>query len=148
MKLILTEVVTGLGNPGDVVEVKDGYGRNFLLPRGLAVAWTKGGEKQVTQIKRARKQREIRDRDHALEVKVALEGLSVRVPAKAGDTGKLFGSVTNVDVATAVRAAGGPLLEKRAVSLKGAVKTLGAHKATVTLHPDVVATVTFEVVSE
>lgn len=148
MKLILTEVVTGLGNPGDVVEVKDGYGRNFLLPRGMAVAWTKGGEKQVTQIKRARKMREIRDRDHAQEVKVAIEGLSVRVPAKAGETGKLFGSVTNADVAAAVRAAGGPLLEKRAVALKGAVKTLGAHKATVTLHPDVVATVTFEVVSE
>ena len=148
MKLILTETVTGLGNPGDVVEVKDGYGRNFLLPRGMAVAWTKGGEKQVTQIKRARKMREIRDRDHAQEVKVQLEGLTVRVPAKAGETGKLFGSVTNADVAAAVRAAGGPLLEKRAVALKGAVKTLGAHKATVTLHPDVVATVTFDVVSE
>jgi len=148
MKLILTESVTGLGNPGDVVEVKDGYGRNFLLPRGLAVAWTKGGEKQVTQIKRARKMREIRDRDHAQEVKVQLEGLSVRVAAKAGETGKLFGSVTNVDVATAVRAAGGPLLEKRAVALKGAVKNLGPHKATLTLHPDVVATVTFEVVAE
>jgi large subunit ribosomal protein L9 len=148
MKLILTEAVTGLGNPGDVVEVKDGYGRNFLLPRGLAVAWTKGGEKQVAQIKRARKQREIRDRDHALEVKAQIEGLAVRVPAKAGETGKLFGSVTNVDVATAVRAAGGPLVDRRKVALKGAAKTVGAHRATVTLHPDVVATVNFEVVPE
>jgi len=91
MKLILTQDVQGLGGPGDVVEVKDGYGRNFLMPRGFAIAWTRGGEKQVTQIKRAQKVREVRDRDHANEIKQAIEGLDVTVSAHAGDKGRLFG---------------------------------------------------------
>lgn len=145
MKLILTEVVTGLGNPGDVVEVKDGYGRNYLIPRGFAMPWTKGGEKQVVAIKRARDAREIRDLGHAQEVKEQLEALAVVVNAKAGETGKLFGSVTNADVVAAVRKAGGPLLDKRAIDV-AAVKTVGTHKASVRVHPDVTATITFEVV--
>lgn len=146
MKLILTQEVTGLGAAGDVVIVKDGYGRNYLMPRGLAIAWTKGGEKQVVQIRRARKAREIRDIDHAQEVKAALEGLVVTVPAKAGEAGRLFGSVQSADVALAVSKAGGPALDKRAVELRGVVKTTGTHKATVRLHPGVTASLTFEVV--
>lgn len=148
MKLILTEEVNGLGNPGDVVEVKDGYGRNFLLPNGLAVAWTRGGEKQVTQIKRARKAREIRNLDHANEVKAEIEKLTITVPAKAGDTGKLFGSVTNADVAAAVKAAGGPLLDKRSITLNKAIKNVGSHKASVALHPQVTVSVAFQVVAD
>ena len=148
MKLILTQEVAGLGNAGDIVEVKDGYGRNYLLPRGLAIGWTKGGEKQVTQIKRARKSREIRNLDHAKEVKAEIEALTILVPAKAGESGKLFGSVTNADVMNAIKAAGGPLVEKRAVKLPAAVKKTGQHKAAIELHPDVVANVTIEVVSE
>lgn len=147
MKLILTQEVSGLGYPGDVVEVKDGYGRNYLVPRGMAIAWTKGGEKQVVQIKRARDARVIRDLDHAKEVKVQLEGLAVVITARAGDKGKLFGSVTNADVADAVRKAGGPLLDKRAVEV-GSVKEIGTHKAKVRVHQDVVAAVAFEVVAE
>lgn len=147
MKLILTADVVGLGGPGDVVEVKDGYGRNFLIPRGLAMPWTRGGEKQIVQIKRARDAREIRDLGHAKEVKDQLEGLSVTLGARAGDTGKLFGSVTTTDVVTAVRKAGGPLLDKRSVELSAPVKTLGRHRATVRVHPEVTASVTFEVVS-
>ena len=111
MKLILTQEVSGLGIAGDVVTVKDGYARNFLMPRSLATPWTKGGEKQVVQIKRARKVREIRDLDHAQEVKAQLEGLTITLPAKAGDAGRLFGSVTSADVAAAVKAAGGPVLD-------------------------------------
>ena len=148
MKLILTQEVAGLGNAGDIVEVKDGYGRNYLLPRGLAIGWTKGGEKQVTQIKRARKSREIRNLDHAKEIKAEIEALTIMVPAKAGESGKLFGSVTNADVMNAIKAAGGPLVEKRAVKLPTAVKKTGKHKAAIELHPDVVANVTIEVVSE
>ena len=105
MKLILTQDVPGLGAPGDVVEVKDGYGRNYLMPRGFAIAWTRGGEKQVTQIKRARKVREVRDLGHANEIKQALEALTITMPAHAGETGRLFGSITNADVADAVKAA-------------------------------------------
>ena len=147
MKLILTQEVAGLGAPGDVVEVKDGYGRNFLVPRGMAMPWTKGGEKQVSQIKRARDAREIRDLDHARDVKSQLEALAVVVTARAGDSGRLFGSITNADVVAAVRKAGGPLLDKRAIEV-GAVKTTGAHKAKVRVHPEVMAALSFEVVAE
>ena len=147
MKLILTQDVPGLGAPGDVVEVKDGYGRNYLLPRGFAISWTRGGEKQVTQIKRARKVREVRDLSHANEIKQALESLTITLPARAGEAGRLFGSVTNADVADAVKAAGGPILDKRAVVLAKPIKTVGKHSATVQVHPDVKATVSLEVVA-
>ena len=147
MKLILTQEVVGLGAPGDIVEVKDGYGRNFLVPQGKAMLWTKGGEKQVVQIKRARDSREIRDLDHATEVKEQLEALVVVIPARAGDSGRLFGSITNADVVAAVRKAGGPLLDKRAVEV-GSVKAVGTHKAKVRVHHDVTASVAFEVVAD
>lgn len=148
MKLILTQEVGGLGAAGDVVTVKDGYGRNYLVPRGFAIAWTRGGEKQVTQIKRARKVREIRDNAHANEVKQALEALVITVPAKAGDSGKLFGSVTTADIADAVKAAGGPVLEKRKLALAKPIKTVGKHQAKVALHGDVIANLTLQVVAE
>ncbi len=147
MKLILTQEVGGLGVPGDVVEVKDGYGRNYLVPRGMAMPWTKGGEKQITQIKRAQDAREVRDLSHAKEIKAQLEDLQVVVPARAGESGKLFGSVTNADVVAAVRKAGGPLLDKRTVDV-GAVKSIGSHKARVKVHPDVTASVTFTVTAQ
>ena len=147
MKLILTQDVPGLGGPGDVVEVKDGYGRNFLMPRGFAIAWTRGGEKQVTQIKRAQKVREVRDLGHANEIKQALEALTITMPAHAGDTGRLFGSITSADVADAVQAAGGPVLDKRKVTLAAPIKTVGKHSATVEVHPDVTAKLTLEVVA-
>ena len=145
MKLILTQEVSGLGAAGDIVEVKDGYGRNFLLPRGFAISWTRGGEKQVTQIKRARKVREVRDRDHANEIKQSLESLVIVVPAKAGATGKLFGSITTADIASAVKASGDISIDKRKVHLAGAIKTLGNHNATVDVHPGVSANVRFVV---
>jgi large subunit ribosomal protein L9 len=148
MKLILTQEVTGLGTPGDVVEVKDGYGRNFLVPRGLATAWTRGGEKQVAQIKRARGTREVRDLDHAQEIKGQLQGLAVRLPVRAGDTGRLFGSVTVADVADAVSAAGGPSLDKRRIEIAAPIKTVGMHRVSVRLHPDVAADLDVEVVAE
>ena len=146
MKLILTQEVAGLGDAGDIVEVKDGYGRNYLLPRGLAIGWTRGGEKQVTQIKRARKSREIRNLDHAKAVKAEIEALTVNVPAKAGDSGKLFGSVTNTDVMNAIKAAGGPLVEKRNVQISAPIKKTGSHMVAIDLHPDVVANVEITVV--
>lgn len=148
MKLILTQEVVGLGGPGDVVEVKDGYGRNYLVPRGLAMPWTKGGEKQIAQIKRSRDAREIRDLDHAKDVKAQLEALSVTVAARAGDTGRLFGSVTNADLVTAIRKAGGPLLDKRSIEILAPVKAVGSHRASVRVSPEVDATLAFEVTAE
>jgi len=147
MKLILTQDVNGLGAPGDVVEVKDGYGRNYLLPRGLATGWTKGGEKQVAQIKRAREVREVRDLDSAQAIKSSLEGLKVKIPARAGDTGRLFGAITVGDVVSAVEAAGGPSVDKRKVTIVAPIKVLGSHKVEVRVHPEVLATVTVDVVS-
>jgi len=138
MKLILTTDVPNLGAPGDIVEVKDGYGRNYLLPRKLAIVATRGAEKQVAAIKKAQKARQIRDLDHAKEVAGTLGGLTVTVRAKAaGDTGRLFGSVTASDVVDAVRAAGGPPLDRRAVEVPGQIKTVGTHPVTVRLHPEV-----------
>ncbi|GAA1250277.1 50S ribosomal protein L9 [Pseudonocardia aurantiaca] len=138
MKLILTADVPNLGGPGDLVEVKDGYGRNFLLPRSLAIVATRGAEKQVASIKRAQQARQIRDLGHAKEVAGQLGGLTVTVKAKAaGDSGRLFGSVTAADVVDAVRAAGGPALDRRAVEVPGQIKTVGKHAVMVRLHPEV-----------
>ena len=146
MKLILTQEVAGLGSPGDVVEVRDGYARNFLVPRAYAIAWTKGGEKQVATIKRARDARGVRDLDHAKEIKASLQKLSVTLPARAGAGGRLFGSVTAADVVSAVKQAGGPQLDRRRLQLAGGIKSLGRHDVTVVLHPDVTATIPLEVV--
>ena len=141
MKLILTREVAGLGLAGDIVEVADGYGRNFLVPRGAAIAWSKGAEKQIVQIRRSRDAREIRDLSHAREIKDELEKLAVTLGARAGKDGKLFGSVTAADVAAAVKQAGGPLIDRKRINLPGHIKSVGTHQVTVDLHPDVVASV-------
>jgi len=139
MKIILTQEVSGLGAPGDIVEVKNGYGRNYLMPQGFAIPWTKGAEKQVTVIKRARSAREIRDLGHANEVKGQLEGLKVNLKARAGDGGRLFGSVTPAEIVEAVKAAGGPALDRRRLELSGPVKSTGSYPVRIKLHPEVSA---------
>jgi large subunit ribosomal protein L9 len=141
VKLILTREVAGLGLAGDIVEVADGYGRNFLVPRGAAIGWSKGAEKQIAQIKRARDAREIRDLGHAREIKTDLEKLTVTLSARAGKDGRLFGSITTNDVAAAVKDAGGPMLDKKRIQIDGHIKSTGSHTVTVDLHPDVVASV-------
>ncbi|MCX4469234.1 50S ribosomal protein L9 [Micromonospora sp. MW-13] len=146
MKIILTQEVSGLGAPGDIVEVKNGYGRNYLLPQGFAIAWTKGAEKQVTVIKRARSAREIRDLGHANEVKTQLDGLKVNLKARAGDGGRLFGSVTPAEIVDAVKAAGGPTLDRRRLELPGHIKSLGAYPVSIKLHPEVTAKFALNVV--
>ncbi len=147
MKLILTHEVTGLGTAGDIVEVKDGYGRNYLMPRGFATPWTKGGQKQVDALTKGREVREIKDLDSAKGVKGRLEATSVKVAAKTGKSGRLFGAVSNADIAAAVKAAGGPEIDKRKIEVKTHVKSVGAYEATVRLHPEVSANLKFEVVS-
>jgi large subunit ribosomal protein L9 len=140
MKLILTREVAGLGLAGDIVDVADGYGRNFLVPRGAAITWSKGAEKQIAQFKRARDSREIRDLGHAREIKADLERLNVSISARAGKDGRLFGSITANDIAAAVKDAGGPTLDRKRIRVDEHIKSLGAHSVTVELHPDVVAT--------
>jgi large subunit ribosomal protein L9 len=150
MKLILTAEVDHLGVSGDIVEVKDGYGRNFLLPRGLAIVASRGAERQAEEIRRAREAKAVQGLEHAKELKTAIEGLdSVELSVKsASDTGKLFGSVTAADVVAAIKKAGGPNLDKRTVQLpKAHIKSVGKHAITVRLHPDVNATVALSVVA-
>lgn len=147
MKIILTHEVSGLGTAGDVVDVKDGYARNYLVPRGFAIRWTKGGEKDVAQIRRARKIHEIATIEQANEIKAKLEGVKVRLAVRSGDAGRLFGSVTPVDVAAAIKAAGGPDVDKRRVELGSPIKTLGGHQVSVRLHPEVAAKLGVEVVA-
>jgi large subunit ribosomal protein L9 len=151
MKLILTADVDHLGSVGDTVEVKDGYGRNFLLPRGLAIVASRGARRQVEDIRRARESKQVRDLEHANEIKTAIETLGpVALPVKtAADSGKLFGSVTSGDVVIAIKKAGGPNLDKRIVRLpKGHIKAVGNHPVTLHLHPDVDVEVALDVVAE
>ncbi|MDH6127678.1 50S ribosomal protein L9 [Kitasatospora sp. GP82] len=141
MKIILTHEVPGLGSAGEIVEVKDGYARNYLVPRGFAIRWTKGGQKDVDAIRRARKIHEIQTLEAANVVKGQLEGLQVKLAVRSGDAGRLFGSVTQADVVAAVKAAGGPVVDKRAVAIASPIKTVGTHKVSVKLHADVQANI-------
>jgi len=145
MKLILTQEVTGLGSPGDVVDVAAGYGRNYLLPRGFAMRWTRGAEKQVELIKRARGAREIRTLEDAQATAAKLEKLTVRLKRRAGSNGRLFGSVGPADIAAAVRDAGGPEIDRRKIVVSDPIKSAGSHQVQVRLHPDVSASVNIEI---
>ncbi len=149
MKLILTQEVAGLGGAGDIVEVKDGYGRNFLIPRGFAIRWTKGGERTVESIRAARASREVRDLDHAQEIKAKLEGATVNLPVRAGAGGRLFGAVTVSDIAGAINSAAGEkdAIDKRKIILGNPIKSLGTHQVTVKVHDELDATVNLNVVA-
>jgi len=146
MKLILTQEVTGLGAPGDVVEVKDGYGRNFLVPRGEAIRWTRGAEKTIESIKNARNARAVRDHDQAEGIKAALEASPVQVKVRAGEGGRLFGAVTVTDIAEALSSTSGEQVDKRTIAVGNPIKSLGAHEVTVRLNEDISATVALNVI--
>jgi large subunit ribosomal protein L9 len=145
MKLILTREVSGLGNAGDVVTVKDGYGRNFLLARGSAIMWTKGGEGQIEGIKRARTAREIRDLDHAKEIKTKLEKA---VKVKVGATGSMFGSVTDKAIVAAIKSATSETIDRHKIKMDKHIKKVGKYTIKIALESQVVANVPINVVSE
>ena len=147
MKLILTTTIDKLGISGDIVEVKDGYGRNYLLPQGKAIAWSRGADKQIEGLKRARDAREVRDLGHAHELRAQIEGLNVELPVRAGSEGKLFGAVTAADIALAVKKSGGPAVDKRAVQIAKPIKTVGSHTVGIKLHDAVTAHVAVSVVA-
>jgi large subunit ribosomal protein L9 len=147
MKLILTHEVANLGAPGDIVEVKDGYARNYLQPRGLAIRWTKGGEKQIVSIKKARDVRDVRDVSHADEIRSQLEAKPVTVAARAGETGRLFGAVTVADIAAAVKQAGGPDVDKRRIEIGQPIRSTGDYTVAVRVHPEVSAKLALTVVA-
>ena len=146
MKLILTHEVSNLGSPGDIVEVKDGYGRNFLLPRNFAIRWSKGAEKQVDSIKAARDSRAVHDLETAQSIKGNLEAKPINLSVVAGPGGRLFGAVTVADIAAALETAGA-VVDKRRIEVGNPIKALGSHKVSVKVHPEVQAAVTLNVVA-
>ena len=146
MKLILTQEVTGLGGPGDIVEVANGYGRNYLVPRGVAMRWSRGAEKTVDSIKTARASRAVRDHDHAEQIKTKLEAGSVAVKVRSGAGGRLFGAVTVAEIAGALTEASGEPVDKRTIAVKNPIKSLGSHEVSVKLHDEVSATVALNVI--
>jgi large subunit ribosomal protein L9 len=146
MKIILTQEVRNIGAPGDVVDVADGYARNYLIPRKLALRATRGALKQVDTIRRTREVKEIRNLEQAQEIASRLGSLKIRVQAKSGDGGRLFGQVTPAQIAEAIAKAGGPKIDRKRLHLEAPVKSLGAHRASLRLHPEVEAEIEIEVV--
>ncbi len=144
MKLILTQVVSGLGAPGDVVEVKDGYGRNYLLPRGLAMVATDGTVDQAAKMRRSRDLRDASDREASQTIASALVPKVIEITAKAGKEGRLFGSVTTADVVQAIAAQTGIELDRKTIDIDP-IKTVGQHTATARLHSDVSFPIRIEV---
>ncbi len=146
MKLILRADVDGLGKRGDIVAVADGYGRNFLLPRGLAFVATAGAVDQAARMRKARDVRDANDREAAQSIATRLVPKIITIPAKSGQEGRLFGSVTLTDVVEAVRDQTGVELERRQLD-SDPIKALGQHTVTAKLHSDVSFPITVDVVS-
>ncbi|GAB2900995.1 50S ribosomal protein L9 [Neomicrococcus lactis] len=146
-KLILTHEVTGLGTPGDVVEVKNGYARNYLLPRGFATLWTKGAEKHVEALNAARAAKAIANLEDAQALAAKLKSTTIRLAVKAGDTGRLFGTVKPADIAAAIEEAGLGSLDRRSIEIQDAIKSVGHHNVTARLHEDVLAAFEVQVVA-
>ncbi len=147
-RVVLLEAVEGLGGPGDVVEVAGGYARNYLLPRGLALPATEGNVRHARSVREARAKKAERERNRALELASQLERMRVVIKAKAGEGGRLFGSITTQHVVEAVAAAGGPILDRRRIQLLQPIRSTGTHEARVQLHPEVEARLTLLVQGE
>jgi large subunit ribosomal protein L9 len=147
MKVILKSEVDHLGLPGDLVDVADGYGRNFLIPRGKAIIATKGAMKEAEALTRARKAREAQTVDAAKSSKDVLESRTLRIPVRVDDRGGLYGSVSANDVQRVLKERGHDIPRKR-IDLRGTIKEIGSYEIPVQVHPQVVATVTIDVVDE
>lgn len=137
MELILRADVAGLGHKGDIVEVADGYGRNFLLPKGLAMKVTAGARAQASAMAKARAVQDAAEREVAEGVATQLAGRTIAIPMRASGEGKLFGSVTAADVVTAVAEQVSVEIDRHAVELDAAIKELGTHEVVVRPHPEV-----------
>jgi large subunit ribosomal protein L9 len=148
VKIVLREDVETLGHKGDLVDVADGYARNYLVPRGLAIKATKGVVAQADAMRRNRSARDDRDREAAQEIAARIADRRIQVKARAGEGGKLFGSITSADVAEAITAAAETEIDRKAITLGEPLKELGEVEVPVRLHPEVTATVTVEVVAE
>ena len=148
MEVILKKDVEHLGYANDVVKVREGYARNFLLPRGLAVAATTSEKKQLSETMKQRSHKEAKIKAEAEKMAEAVTTGTLKIGAKAGETGKIFGSVNTIMIADAIRALGFEV-DRKHIKLKGeAIKSLGKYEAEIAFHRDVVRTITFEVVEE
>lgn len=148
MKIVLREDVDNLGAKGDLVEVADGYARNYLVPRGLALPASKGVVQQAEAMRRNREARDRRQREAAEALAGRLVGAAISLSMRAGEGGKLFGSVTAADVAEALSSQLGTEIDRKHVELTEAIKELGEYQVTVRLHPAVTPTVTVAVVAQ
>ena len=148
MKVILQQSVEKLGEPGDIVEVAAGYARNFLVPRGLAVGAQKGALKHAESLKRAHASRQSKEKVESEAVASKLIASQIRIAARAGEEGKLFGSVTGADVAEAIAAQAGITVDRKDVHLDEAIRSLGTHEVRIHLFVDVDPVLSFEVVAE
>ena len=146
MKIILKSDVDGIGNKGDIVDVKDGYARNYLVPKGLALKATRGAEAQAASMRRARDVKDAQDREAAQQVATSLVSTVVTIPAKSGAEGKLFGSVTTADIVAAVQEQSGVEIDRRQVQLDEPIKDLGSHQVMTKLHAEVEFPLSIEVV--
>jgi large subunit ribosomal protein L9 len=145
MNVILRSDVKGLGKRGDVVSVSDGHARNFLLPRGLAIGASEGAVAQAAAMRKARDNKERASREAAQEVASRLGSATVSVTAKAGNEGRLFGSVTTTDLAKAIAAQTGIEVDKRDIEIEAPIRTVGRHSVSVRLFHDVSSTVSIDV---
>jgi len=148
VKVLLRDDVDNLGEKGDLVDVADGYARNYLVPRGLAIRASRGATKQAESMRRARALREERDIESANELARRLGSVPVRITVRAGEGGRLFGSVTNTDLAVAVAEQLNVEVDRRVIELSDPIKELGDTEVTARLHPEVVATIRVSVVAE
>jgi large subunit ribosomal protein L9 len=148
VKIVLRSDVANLGRKGDLVEVADGYARNYLVPKGLAMTASKGSARQSEAMRRSRQVRDTKEREGAEAMARLLESRRIEITARAGEGGRLFGSVTTTDVAEALEAQAGVHLDRRKLHLDEPIKTLGVHEVPVRLHPDVHVAITVEVVAQ
>ncbi|MBP3223339.1 MAG: 50S ribosomal protein L9 [Actinomycetaceae bacterium] len=148
MKLILTHDVERLGKAGEIIEVKDGFGRNYLIPRGFATKWTKGAQKQVDLLAEARRKRAIASLEDANAVREAVEGVVITIAKAAGENGRLFGGVSAADIASAVKEQTGAGIDRRNIVLPSAIKALGKHSAKAHLHDDITVSLSLDIVEE
>ena len=148
MKVILHKEVDKLGTPGDVVDVADGYARNFLIPKGLAASASKGAVKHAERLREAHEKRVRAALEAAQAIAERLASTPLRVPAKAGEDGRLFGSITVHHLADEIEKIAGAEIDRKQIHLDEPIRSVGAHEVKVHLHPDVDATVNVQVVAK
>lgn len=148
MDIILLKELDKVGGKHEIVKVKDGYGRNFLIPQGLAVVANAGNRKMLAELIKQEDKKESKRLDEYKEIAAKLSGVTLKIGAKAGTNGKIFGSVTSVQIANALKEQAGVEIERKKIVLEEEVKSIGTYAAKLNLHKDVTSSVAFEIIEE